>query len=165
MDNLPKIRLETGKPFPQFVLPDASGNLHKLSDHLGSYVVLYVYPKDDTPGCTQESCDFRDHAFLMSSGAIVLGLSADDADSHSHFAAKYQLSFPLLSDPSLECIRRIGAYGTKNLYGRISEGIIRSTFLIDPQGVLVRAWYAVRVEGHVDQVWDVLSKHQSQVEG
>ena len=91
-------KLHPGDPFPEFSLPDASGTLHSLAQYEGKYVVLYAYPKDDTPGCTKEACDFRDNAVLKAHGAVVLGISADDADSHRKFAEKFSLPFPLLSD-------------------------------------------------------------------
>ena len=146
------VRLVPGDAFPEFTLPDGEGRPHSLRDYAGKYLVLYVYPKDDTPGCTAEACDFRDNAALKSHGAQILGLSRDDAVSHLAFAAKHGLPFPLLSDPSADYMRRIGAYGTKVLYGKSSEGVKRSTFLVGPRGTLVKAWYAVKVEGHADAV-------------
>jgi len=151
--------LNSGEAFPQFALPDAQGNEHRLSDYAGRYVVLYVYPKDDTPGCTREACDFRDHAALRQHGAVILGLSRDDAESHGKFTEKYGLNFPLLSDPDAEFIKRVGAWGTKNMYGKVSEGLKRSTFLIGPDGRLVKAWYSVKVDGHADQVLKALEAH------
>ena len=147
-----EVRLQPGDAFPDFALPDADGQLHTLSDYAGRSLVLYVYPKDDTPGCTREACDFRDNLELRQHGAQVLGLSRDDAGSHAEFAGKYSLPFPLLSDPDASFMRRIGAYGTKVLYGKASQGVKRSTFLIGPGGRLVKAWYAVKVEGHVESV-------------
>ena len=146
------IRLVPGDAFPEFTLPDGEGKAHSLRDYAEKYVVLYVNPKDDTPGCTAEACDFRDNLALKSHGAQILGLSRDDAASHQAFAGKHSLPFPLLSDPSAEYMRRIGAYGMKVLYGRASEGVKRSTFLVGPGGTLVKAWYAVKVNGHADAV-------------
>ena len=145
-------RLAPGEAFPNFALPDASGTAHQLSDYAGRYVVLYAYPKDDTPGCTKEACDFRDNAMLKSLGAAVLGVSRDDAESHSRFAEKYSLPFPLLTDTDAEFLKTVGAYGTKNMYGKVTEGVKRATFLIGPDGTLVRSWLAVKVEGHADAV-------------
>ncbi|WP_104990401.1 peroxiredoxin [Deinococcus sp. NW-56] len=148
----PAPRLQPGEAFPEFALPDAGGHLHRLSDYAGRYVVLYVYPKDDTPGCTKEACDFRDSASLKALGAAILGLSRDDAASHSAFAEKYSLPFPLLSDPDAEFLKELGSYGPKTLYGKVTEGIKRQTFLIGPDGRLVKSWLAVKVDGHADAV-------------
>lgn len=146
------VRLVPGDAFPEFTLPDGEGRTHSLRDYAGKYLALYVYPKDDTPGCTTEACDFRDNLALKSHGVQILGLSRDDAASHRAFAEKHGLPFPLLSDPSAEYVRRIGAYGVKVLYGKSSEGVKRSTFLVGPDGTLVKAWYAVKVDGHADAV-------------
>ena len=145
-------RLQPGDAFPDFSLPDAGGHAHRLRDYAGRYVVLYAYPKDDTPGCTKEACDFRDSALLKSLGAVILGVSRDDADSHQAFAEKYSLPFALLSDPDAAFLKTVGAYGPKNLYGKVSEGVKRQTFLIGPDGKLVKSWPAVSVEGHADAV-------------
>ena len=146
------VKLVPGDTFPAFALPDGEGHTRRLSDYAGNYLVLYVYPKDDTPGCTAEACDFRDNMQLRQHGAQILGLSRDDAGSHAAFAEKFSLPFPLLSDPDAEFMRGIGSYGTKVLYGKSSEGVKRSTFLVGPDGRVVKAWYAVKVEGHADAV-------------
>lgn len=151
-DTAADIRLAPGDAFPDFALQDGAGQPHRLADSSGKYLVLYVYPKDDTPGCTKEACDFRDNMALRQHGAQILGLSRDDAASHTQFAEKFSLPFPLLSDPDAEFMRTIGSYGTKVLYGKASEGVRRSTFLIGPDGRLVKAWYAVKVDGHADAV-------------
>lgn len=151
---------QVGEPFPVFALPDASGKLHRLSDYAGTYVVLYVYPKDDTPGCTREACDFRDSARLRELGAVILGISADDAQSHQKFAEKFSLPFALLSDDGAEFLRSIGSYGEKNSYGKITQGIKRQTFVIGPDGKLVKSWLAVKVDGHAQAVADAIEKHQ-----
>lgn len=145
-------RLQPGEAFPAFALPGADGKTHALADYAGKYVVLYVYPKDDTPGCTKEACDFRDSAPLRAVGAAILGLSRDDAGSHTAFAEKYSLPFPLLSDPDATFMKEIGSYGPKTLYGKTSDGVKRQTFVIDPEGKLVKSWLAVKVEGHADAV-------------
>ncbi len=145
-------RLQPGDAFPAFELPDAQGQVHRLSDSAGKYLVLYVYPKDNTPGCTKEACDFRDNLTLRRLGAQILGLSMDSAESHQQFAEEHSLPFALLSDPSADFLRAIGAYGTKNLYGKVSQGVKRTTYLIGPGGQLVKAWYAVSVDGHADAV-------------
>ncbi len=150
-----------GAPFPPFALHDASGELHTLARYAGRYVVLYAYPKDDTPGCTKEACDFRNNAALRTHGAVVLGVSRDDAESHANFTEKYALNFPLLTDESAEYLKTIGAYGTKNMYGNVSEGVKRTTFLIAPDGTLVKAWMAVKVDGHTQQVLKALEEHKA----
>jgi thioredoxin-dependent peroxiredoxin len=138
---------------PAFQLHDQNGKQHSLEDFKGKYLVLYFYPKDDTPGCTREACDFRDSiGSLREMGAEVLGVSADDTSSHEKFAGKYGLNFPLLADDGAAIAKAYGAYGQKNMYGKISEGIMRKTFLIDPNGEIVKAWGKVSVEGHVEQV-------------
>ncbi|KEF35325.1 alkyl hydroperoxide reductase [Deinococcus sp. RL] len=160
----PDARLQPGDPFPAFALPDATGHLHRLSDYAGRYVVLYVYPKDDTPGCTREACDFRDSARLRALGAAILGLSRDDAASHAAFAGKYSLPFPLLSDPEAAFLKGIGSYGPKTLYGKVTEGVRRQTFLIGPDGRLVKAWLAVKVDGHAEAVADAIEADRGQRE-
>ncbi|ANE44826.1 peroxiredoxin [Deinococcus puniceus] len=153
-------RLQPGEAFPAFALPDADGKTHALADYAGNYVVLYVYPKDDTPGCTKEACDFRDSAPLRAVGAAILGLSRDDAGSHTAFAEKYSLPFPLLSDPDATFMKEIGSYGPKTLYGKTSDGVKRQTFVIDPQGKLVKSWLAVKVEGRADAVAAAIAADQ-----
>jgi peroxiredoxin Q/BCP len=149
--------LEEGKRVPAFSLKNQDGKTVKLSDFKGQFVVLYFYPRDSTPGCTTEACDFRDqHTALQKSGAVVLGVSPDDEKSHQKFVAKHSLPFPLLVDTDHAVAEKYGAWGEKNMYGRKMMGIIRSTFLIGPEGNLVQAWPKVKVAGHVDQVKQVL---------
>lgn len=145
-------RLQPGEAFPEFSLPDAQGQTHSLRQYEGRYVVLYVYPKDDTPGCTKEACDFRDHQLLKSLGAVILGVSRDDAASHGQFAEKYSLPFALLSDPGADFLKSLGSFGPKTMYGKTTEGVKRQTFLIGPDGRLVKSWLAVQVDGHADAV-------------
>ncbi|AWN23538.1 peroxiredoxin [Deinococcus irradiatisoli] len=154
-------KLKPGDAFPAFELPDAQGQTHRLGDFAGQYLVLYVYPKDNTPGCTKEACDFRDNLTLRSLGAQILGLSMDDAQSHQQFAEEYSLPFPLLSDPEADFLKGIGAYGTKNMYGKVSQGIKRTTFLVGPDGRLVKAWYAVSVDGHAEAVARAIQADQA----
>ncbi|MGQ0505036.1 MAG: thioredoxin-dependent thiol peroxidase [Myxococcaceae bacterium] len=145
--------IEEGKKAPSFSLKDQSGKTVKLSDFAGKHVVLYFYPKDNTPGCTQEACDFRDsQAKLLKKGAIVLGVSPDNEKSHVKFATKYELEFPLLVDEDHAIAEKYGAWGEKVLYGRKFMGIIRSTFLIGPDGKIKKVWPKVKVAGHVDDV-------------
>lgn len=160
-DTKPK-RLPVGDPFPEFALLDAHGVQHTLSQYAGKYVVLYAYPKDDTPGCTREACYFRDHALLKEWGTVILGVSKDNAASHQAFAEKYELPFPLLIDDNAAFLKQIGAYGTKNMYGKVTEGIKRQTFIIAPDGTLVKSWLAVKVDGHADAVAKAIEQHKAQ---
>lgn len=129
-----------------------------LSEFKGSNVVLYFYPKDNTPGCTQEACDFRDNINRLTSKAVVLGVSSDSIASHKKFKEDHDLNFNLLSDPEHKLLEKFGAWGEKNMYGKLIEGIIRSTFLIDKEGVLKKKWEKVKVNGHVDAVLEELEK-------
>lgn len=143
-----------------FTLADQHGNTHHLADLRGSYVVLYFYPKDFTPGCTQEACEFRDaQAQMQQLGAVVLGVSKDSVSSHAKFADKHELGFPLLSDSDLAVTKAYGAFGTKNLYGKTVEGVKRTTVLIGPDGSVLRQWDNVKVKGHVEAVLQELRKH------
>ncbi|MEZ4443960.1 MAG: thioredoxin-dependent thiol peroxidase [Polyangiaceae bacterium] len=144
---------EEGKKAPAFSLAGHDGKKHALKDHLGSPVVVYFYPRDSTPGCTTEACDFRDNmARLTKKGAVVYGISKDSLASHTKFAEKFDLPFVLLSDPDKKVHDKYGAWGEKKLYGKVTEGVIRSTFLIDENGKIAKAWRNVRVKGHVDAV-------------
>lgn len=145
--------LEAGKPAPDFELRDDAGNPVTLGQFRGKKVVLYFYPKDSTPGCTRESCDFRDNlARIGEKGAIVLGLSADSVDSHRRFKAKQGLNFPLLSDPERRALEAYGVWQEKSLYGRKFMGIVRTTVLIDEKGRVAKVFPKVKVDGHVDEV-------------
>ncbi|MES2503840.1 MAG: peroxiredoxin [Myxococcota bacterium] len=125
----------------------------ELEKHSGQWVVLYFYPKDDTPGCTREACSFRDLSKdFHKHNAVIYGVSRDDHDSHEAFKSKYELPFPLLSDPDLKLHRAYGAYGEKTSYGKTSMGVIRSTVLIDPKGHIAKIWPNVKVDGHVEKV-------------
>ncbi len=152
-------RPEIGTQAPDFTLPSDAGSTLRLSDLRGSPVVLYFYPKDDTPGCTTEACDFRDHSdtWAKSLGAVVLGVSADSVAAHQRFKTKYGLTFPLLSDADRQVMGLYGAYGEKVMYGKTVQGVIRSTFLIDRHGVIVRVWPKVVAKGHVQQVMAALT--------
>jgi len=148
---------DVGDKAPAFSLEDQSGKTVKLSDFKGKTVVLYFYPKDDTPGCTREACSFRDeHSALKKAGAVVLGVSPDSGPSHAKFAGKYKLPFPLLADTDHAISEKYGAWGEKSLYGRKFMGITRSTFLIDASGKVARVWPKVKVDGHVDQVLEAI---------
>jgi len=150
--------VEEGQSAPDFTLPADDGRKVKLSDLRGKPVVLYFYPKDDTPGCTREACAFRDRtADLKAHGAVVLGVSPDDVTSHGQFRDKYSLNFPLLADTDHQVAETYGAWREKNLYGKTSMGIQRSTFLIDRDGKVRKAWKKVNVDGHDEQVLEALS--------
>lgn len=140
----------TPYPAPDFSLKDSEGKVHSLSDWVGKWLVLYFYPKDDTPGCTTEACAMRDaRDELTSLGADVIGVSADEAASHDKFKAKYNLNFTLLSDPEKTAIAAYGAWG-KKMFGR--EGILRKTFIINPEGQVVKVYGRVTPEGHGSQI-------------
>jgi peroxiredoxin Q/BCP len=145
--------LKPGDKAPPFALVSHEGRTIRLTDLKGRPVVLYFYPKDDTPGCTKEACSFRDAwSEIQAAGAVVLGVSPDDATSHEKFRAKYRLPFPLLSDPDHAVAEAYGAWGEKSMYGRKYEGILRTTFLIDGTGVVRRVFEKVRPEGHAEEV-------------
>jgi peroxiredoxin Q/BCP len=146
--------IETGQPAPPFTLSEASGRSVSLADYAGQNLVLYFYPKDDTPGCTKEACGFRDAwDEIRGLGVTVLGVSADDSASHRRFAAKHRLPFPLLSDPERKVMRAYGAYGEKTMYGRKVTGTIRSTVWIGPDGRVRKHWPRVTNAGqHPEKV-------------
>ena len=149
--------IEEGEKAPDFSMPDDSGNTVKLSALRGKPVVLYFYPKDDTPGCTKEACAFRDRsADLEKRGAVVLGVSPDDVASHARFRDKFHLNFPLLADAGHKVAEKYGAWREKNFYGKVSMGVQRSTFLIDADGVVRKAWKKVSVDGHDEEVLEAL---------
>jgi peroxiredoxin Q/BCP len=150
--------IEEGKPAPAFKLPDADGNDVALSSFAGKDVIVYFYPKDDTPGCTKEACGFRDGwKDLKKAGAVVLGISADSGASHKKFAAKYKLPFTLLSDPDHAVMTKYGAWGEKVLYGKKVTGVIRSTVWVGPDGKVKKHWARVREAAtHPDAVIEAL---------
>jgi peroxiredoxin Q/BCP len=151
--------IEPGQNAPVFTLTADDGTKVRLSDLVGSPVVLYFYPKDDTPGCTKEACAFRDaDAELKKLGAALLGVSPDDVASHVKFRDKYSLNFPLLADPDHAVAEKYGAWREKNMYGKKSMGVQRSTYLIDPQGKVAKVWKRVQVDGHDQQVLEALKE-------
>jgi len=155
--------LTAGKKAPDFTLASDEGAKVKLSSLRGSPVVLYFYPKDDTPGCAKEARSFRDRKQeLAALGAKVLGVSPDDVASHEKFRARFSLNFPLLADPGHKIAEIYGAWGLKNSYGKTSEGIRRSTFLIDAEGVIRRVWTNVKPDGHDEQVIEAIKELQAQ---
>jgi peroxiredoxin Q/BCP len=151
--------IEEGSRAPDFTLPAHDGAKLKLSSLRGAPVVLYFYPKDDTPGCTKEACGFRDlHADFSGKNVVILGVSPDGADDHSAFAAKYNLPFTLLSDPDKAVMTAYGAWGEKNMYGKTVVGVIRSSVLIGPDGKVLRHWKKVaNAETHPEQVLAALT--------
>ena len=149
--------IEEGKKAPAFSAKDQNGNTVKLADFKGKHVVLYFYPKDNTPGCSVEACEFRDeYAVLKKKGTVVLGISPDSEASHQKFIAKFSLPFPLLIDAEHELAEKFGAWGEKSMYGRKFMGIIRSTFLIGRDGKVKKAWPKVSVKGHVKEVLEAI---------
>jgi peroxiredoxin Q/BCP len=145
--------IDAGKKAPAFRLKDQNGTLHALSDHAGQAVVLYFYPKDDTPGCTAESCDFEARLpDLKKSGAVVFGVSILDEKSKAKFARKHGLTFPLLADADHAVAEKYGVWQEKARYGRKYMGIVRTTYFIGPDGKVVRRWDKVKVEGHAEEV-------------
>ena len=150
-------KIAIGHPAPDFTLQAADGGMVKLSDFRGKRVVLYFYPKDDTPGCTKEACSFRDSfAQLGRAQTVVLGVSRDSVPSHSRFAEKFRLPFPLLSDPDASVCKAYGVYKQKSMYGRTYWGIERTTFVIDAQGRVAAIFPKVNVDGHTQAVLEAL---------
>jgi peroxiredoxin Q/BCP len=150
--------LTVGKPAPDFSLKNQDDKTVKLGDFAGKWLVLYFYPKDDTPGCTVEACDFtsglKDFEKL---DAVVLGCSPDSPESHRKFIAKYKLTVGLLSDPEHTVLNKYEAWGEKNLYGKVSMGVLRSTVIIDPKGLVAHHWPKVSAKGHADAVRETLA--------
>jgi len=145
--------VEPGRRAPAFSLPDQEGRPHRLKDYAGRPLIVYFYPKDDTPGCTKEACAFRDALPAFKKGkAAVLGVSVLDTASKAKFARKHKLNFPLLADPEHEVTDRFGAWQKKSLYGRTCMGVARMTYLIGADGKVVRRWDNVKVDGHAADV-------------
>ncbi len=142
-----------GTVAPDFTLSDQNGTDHTLSAYHGKWVLLYFYPKDDTPGCTREACAIRDaDPDLSSYDAVVLGVSADSVSSHKKFAEKYQLTFPLLADENKQVVKIYGVWGMKKFMGREYEGIMRTSFLINPEGIIAKVYESVKPEAHAAEV-------------
>ncbi len=149
--------IEVGRKAPDFKLLDDQGREVRLKDLAGKRVVVYFYPRDATPGCTQEACDFRDAASrFQEKDTVVVGVSRDSVDSHKKFKEKHDLPFALLSDPELKMLKDYGAWGKKTLYGKTSEGVLRSTVLIGADGKVQKVWPKVKVAGHVEKVLEAL---------
>jgi len=150
--------IDPGKKAPSFTLKDQDEKTHSLSDYEGRPVVLYFYPKDDTPGCTAEACAFRDNLPKFKPGkAAILGVSILDEASKSKFAAKYHLNFPLLADPDHKVADTYGAWQERSMYGRTYMGVARVTYLIGPDGKVIRRWDKVKVEGHAAEVLEAVN--------
>jgi peroxiredoxin Q/BCP len=151
------MRVTEGQIAPDFTLPATDGSTVRLLDLRGKKVVLYFYPKDDTPGCTKEACAFRDNlGVLQSMGVVVLGVSPDSVASHQKFAQKYGLPFPLLADEGAQVATTYGVWKEKKQYGRTYMGIERTTFLIDENGIVQRVFPKVKVDGHVEEVIEAI---------
>lgn len=145
--------IDVGAVAPSFSLPDESGTTHTLAQYAGRWIVIYFYPKDDTPGCTVEACGFRDaSADFKKRGAVVLGVSPDDAKSHAKFIAKFKLPFTLLADTEQAMCKAFGVWQEKSMYGRRYMGVARTTYLIDPKGKVAARWDKVKVQGHEMEV-------------
>ena len=150
--------VDPGKKAPAFSLKDQDGKTRRLADYAGRPVVLYFYPKDDTPGCTKEACAFRDNLpRFKPSKAVVLGVSILDEASKARFAGKYDLPFPLLADPDHAVAEKFGVWQKRSLYGRTYMGIARTTYLIGPDGKVVKRWDKVKVDGHAEAVLEALN--------
>jgi peroxiredoxin Q/BCP len=149
--------IEPGKKAPAFTLKDQKDQAHRLSDYAGKPVVLYFYPKDDTPGCTTETCAFRDNLpRFKSSKAVVLGMSILDEKSKAKFAEKYDVTFPLLADTDHEVAEKYGVWQEKSNYGRAYMGIVRTTYLIGADGKVAKRWDKVKVDGHAEEVLEAV---------
>jgi len=154
--------LKVGMKAPMWTLKDETGEDVSLSDFLGKKVVLYFYPKDDTPGCTREACAFRDGlSQLKRLGAVVLGVSTDSVESHRRFKEKYRLNFPLLSDSDKRVVQAYGVWKEKSLYGKKHMGVERTTFLIDEEGKIAKVFAKVNVDGHFEEVAEALKSPSS----
>ena len=150
--------IEPGKKAPSFALKDQSGRTHRLSDYAGRSLILYFYPKDDTPGCTREACSFRDNLpRFKTNKAAILGVSILDEASKAKFAKKYDLTFPLLADPGHEVAEKYGVWQEKSNYGKKYMGIARTTYLIGPDGKVRKRWDRVRVDNHAQEVLAALA--------
>lgn len=151
--------LEKNMKAPAFSLKDQTGKNHKLSDYKGKWILLYFYPKDNTPGCTTEACEFKSsYLDLSKAGAVVLGVSADSVESHSKFADKYKLPFPVLADTEKKVLDQYGAWKKKSMFGKTFMGIKRMSFLIDPQGNIAKIYKTVKPAEHAKQVLEDVKK-------
>ena len=150
--------LEVGMKAPDFTLPDQNGEMHSLEDYRGKKVILYFYPKDNTAGCTKQACGFAErYPQIQEKGAVVLGVSKDSVKSHKNFEEKYSLPFTLLSDPEHKVLEMYGAWGEKKNYGKVSMGTIRTTYLIDEEGTIIKAMGKVKAAANPAQMLEALS--------
>jgi peroxiredoxin Q/BCP len=151
--------ISTGEPAPEFTLEDEEGRMHSLSDYSGKPVVLYFYPKDDTPGCTKEACGFRDdYSAYEEAGVVILGVSPDTSKSHAKFKTKYELPFTLLADPDHDVLKLYGVWGLKKTFGREYEGVFRTTFLIGEDGKLKKVFKKVKPAAHSAEILAALDE-------
>ena len=149
--------LTVGSKAPDFTLPDGNGGTVSLKQLKGKTVILYFYPKDNTSGCTKEACDFRDNIKVIAKkGAVVVGMSGDSPESHTRFADKYSLPFPLASDEKKEVLKKYGVWQEKSMYGRKFMGIARTTFVIDGRGIITHIFPRVKVAGHIKEILGIL---------
>ena len=149
--------LETGTKAPDFELQDQNGKTHRLSDYLGKKVILYFYPKDNTPGCTKQACGFSErNPQFLEKGAVVLGVSKDTVTSHKKFEQNYNLNFTILSDPDMNVIKAYEVWQEKKNYGKVTMGVVRTTYLIDEQGVIVKAMGSVKAADNPQQMLELL---------
>ena len=154
--------LELGIKAPDFELPDQNGEVHKLSDYLGKKIILYFYPKDNTPGCTRQACAFAAaNAELEEAGAVVIGISKDSVASHQKFVQKQNLPFILLSDPELQAIEAYGVWQEKKLYGKVSVGVVRTTYLIDEQGMIEKVMPKVKPDTNAAEILEYLKQSKA----
>lgn len=149
------------KKAPLFELPDQDGQIHKLQDHIGNWIVVYFYPKDDTPKCTKEACSFRDaEEDLVQNNIKVFGISADDINSHKKFHTKHNLNFPILSDESKETIKNFGAWGEKKMFGKAYMGIMRYTYVINPDGNIAKVFEKVKdTDVHTQEILQFINEN------
>ena len=151
--------LEAGMKAPDFILNDQNGNAVRLSDHLGKKVVLYFYPRDNTPGCTRQACAFAgSYAAFQSSNVAVIGISKDSVASHLKFAQKYNLPFTLLADPELQAIQAYGVWQEKKLYGKVSMGVVRTTFIINEEGIIEKVMPKVKPDTNAAEILEYLGE-------
>lgn len=157
------VNVEVGRKAPLFTLEDQDGSKVALRDLIGQWVVLYFYPKDDTPGCTKEACQFTESIRLFKKlNAAVYGVSPDSPQSHEKFIKKFKLKVDLLCDPDKKMMAKYGAWGEKNMYGKVTMGVIRSTVIIDPAGRVVHHWKRVKADGHAAHVKEKLERLQAE---
>lgn len=151
--------LEAGIKAPEFELPDQNGNMHTLKEYRGKKVILYFYPKDNTPGCTKQACGFGErYPQFMEKGAVVLGVSKDSVASHKKFEEKYNLPFTLLSDPELKAIKAYDVWQEKKNYGKVSMGVVRTTYLIDEKGMIEKVFKNVKAAENPEQMLEHVTK-------